>query len=131
MFGDPIRLTIAQLAKNRLFMKLLRWDVTPEVLFKPRFVDKPEDARLHNETEGYMFYVDWFKGRGEPRLMVMKTMGLTSNSFAEVTDCPKDLLRNAAQREGVKSYTDMYPIDEALEKWLKEKLAAAANAATV
>jgi hypothetical protein len=45
MFGDPIKLTIAQLAKNRLFMKLLRWDVTPEVLFKPRFVDKPEDAR--------------------------------------------------------------------------------------
>jgi hypothetical protein len=125
MFGDPIRLTVAILAKNRLFMKLLRWDVTPEVLFKPRFVDKPEDVRLHEETEGYMFYVDWFKGKGEPKLMVMKTMGLTSNSFAEVTDCPVELLRNAAGREGVKSYSGMYPIDKELEKWLKEKLASA------
>jgi hypothetical protein len=124
MFGDPIKVTIAQLATNRLVMKLLRFDVTPEVLFKPRFVDRPEDAKLHDETEGYMFYVDWFKGHGEPKLMLMKTMGLTSNSFAEITDCPVELLKAATEREGARSYSGMYAIDEVLERWIKEKLAS-------
>jgi|GEM_PF-1676709 len=123
MFGDAVRVTIAQLAMNRLAMRLLRFDVTPEVLFKPRFVDKPEDAKLHAETDGYMFYVDWFKGQGDPKLMLMKTVGLTSNSFAEIIDCPVDLLKNAA--EGAKSYSGMYAIDAEVEKWIKGKLGAA------
>jgi hypothetical protein len=130
MFGDAIKVTIAQVAQNRLVMKLLRFDVTPEVLFKPRFVDKPEDVKVQEETEGYMFYVDWFKGHGEPKLMLMKTVGLTSNSFAEITDCPVELLKNAARREGAKSYSGMYAIDAELESWIKEKLAEAAASKT-
>lgn len=103
-------------------MKLVRWDVTPEVLFKPRFVDGPQDAHLKNETDGYMFYIDWYKGEGKPTLMIMKTMGMSSSTFAEVVDCPRELLDNAVKRKGAKSYSHMYAIDAALEGWLKDKL---------
>lgn len=122
LFQDTVRVTTSLLSKNRLFMKLLRWDVTPEVLFRPRFVGRPENTHLAGETEGYMFYIDWYKGKGDPTLMIMKTSGLSSSTFAEVTDCPRELLENAVRREGVKAYSDMYPIDEAVEAWLKEKL---------
>ncbi|MEJ2324884.1 MAG: hypothetical protein P8Y77_08885 [Nitrospirota bacterium] len=122
LLGDTIKVTTAMLASHRLFMRHLRWDVTPESLFKPRFVGKPEDRALAGETEGYMFYIDWYKGKGAPTLMIMKNAGLSSSTFAEVTDCPPELLEAAVRREGVKAYSDMYPIDEAVEAWLKEKL---------
>lgn len=120
-FGNAVRITIPILRKNRLFMKLLRWDVTPAVLFKPRFVDGPEDTHLAAETEGYMFYIDYF-GKGNPLLMIMRTTSLVSSSFAQVLDCPAELLLEAVKQEGVKSYSGMYPIDEKLEELLKEKL---------
>ena len=120
-FGNATRITIPILRKNRLFMKQLRWDVTPDVLFKPRFVDSPEDTHLATETEGYMFYIDYL-GKGNPTLMIMRTTGLSSTSFAQVLDCPVELLLEAVKKEGVKSYSGMHPIDEKLEEWLKDKL---------
>ncbi len=128
LLGNVIKVNTSMLANHRLFMKHLRWDVTPEVLFRPRFVDKPEDRIRASEVEGYMFYIDWYKGKGEPTLMIMKTTGLSSSTFAEVTDGPKELLENAVRREGVKAYSDMYPIDEAVEAWLKEKLGVTSRA---
>jgi len=122
LFQDTAVVTTDSLKKNRLFMKRLRWDIRPEDLFRPRFVSGPGDRHLASETEGYMFYIDWYKGSGRPTLMIMKTAGLSSSTFAEVSDCPTELLLRAVTRKDVKAYSHMYPIDEAVEAWLKEKL---------
>jgi hypothetical protein len=101
-------------------MDHVRFDVTPETLFKPRFVSGPERKHLIQETQGFMFYVDYMDGAAS--LMVMKTYNLTSKTVGEVLDVPQDLLHGAATREGVRDICCMYPIDEALEVWIKKEL---------
>jgi len=114
-------LNCERLRKNKVFMDNLRWDVTPEVLFKPRFIHDPKDCDLAKETQGFSFYIDYAEDI-TPSLMVMKTYALRSKTIGEIVDVPKELLLNAVKREGVKSYCGMYPIDEAVEAWLKERL---------
>jgi|Deesub1362A_J573_1020465.scaffolds.fasta_scaffold00013_53 hypothetical protein len=115
-----MRLKLSRLKKNKVFMKHLRWDVTPQDLFKPRFVHSEKDRDLIKETQGFMFYIDYVDDTAS--LMVMKTYNLTSKTIGEIVDVPQELLLNAVKKEGVKPIADMYPIDEELEKWLKSQL---------
>lgn len=118
-----MRLKLSRLKENKVFMTHLRWDVTPEVIFKPRFVRNGKDRDLIAETQGFMFYIDYMDDAAS--LMVMKTYNLTSKTVGEIVDVPKELLLNAVRREGVKDITCMYPIDEELEAWLKKELGVA------
>lgn len=115
-----MQLTLRALRQYKVFMRNLRWDVTPEVLFKPRFTGHSPAADLSAETNGFMFYVDTFAG--PPKLMVMRSQDLMSNLFCEVTDVPGEMLNAALKAEGVKPITCMYPIDAELERWLKAEL---------
>jgi hypothetical protein len=113
-------LKLSRLKKNGVFMKHLRWDVTPEVLFKPRFVRDKDDRDLIKETQGFMFYIDCMDDI--VNLMVMKTYNLTSKTVGDVEGVPRELIMNAVRRKGVKDIMCMYPIDKALEAWLKKEL---------
>lgn len=118
-------LNLSRLKKNKVFMNHLRWDVVPRKIFQPRFIKPGEDRRdLINETQGFMFYIDYMKDM-RPTLMVMKTYNLTSKTVGEVPEAPGDLLRGAVEREGVKDIAGMYPIDDALEQWLRKELGVA------
>jgi hypothetical protein len=118
-------LKLSRLRKNSVFMSHLRWDVVPQKIFQPRFIKPGEDrCNLINETQGFMFYIDYMKDM-RPNLMVMKTYNLTSKTVGEVPEVPEDLLRGAVQKEGVRDIAGMYPIDEALEGWLRKELGVA------
>lgn len=113
-------LRLSTLRKNILVMKALRWDVTPETLFKPRFTGIDKDRELAKETHGYMFYIDYVGGVA--KLMLMKTVELTSSTVGEVKDVPQDMLLRAVKAEGVKPMAGMYPIGKELEEWLKSQV---------
>ncbi|MEJ2183285.1 MAG: hypothetical protein P8Y66_07160 [Nitrospirota bacterium] len=118
-----MKLHLERLAKNGVFMRHLRLDVTPEVLFRPRFVTGADKRRLVEETQGFMFYIDYEEGNPEqPSLMVMKTYNLTSRTVGEVQDVPREMLLAAVKREGVRDYCGMYPIDQPTEDWITERL---------
>lgn len=113
---------LSALRGNRLILRQLRWDVTPEFLFKPRFVGvgKERNDRLARETQGYMFYIDYING--EARLMLMRTIEMMSQTVGRVTEVPEDILLRAVKAEGVKPVAGMYPISAELEAWLKKEL---------
>ena len=54
--------------------------------------------------------------------MLMKTKELRSSTVGFVADAPEGLLEAAVNREGVKDYCGMYPLDEALTEWLRKQL---------
>lgn len=111
---------LSRLKKNSVFMENIRWDVTLEFLFKPRFVKSAKDCDIIKETRGFMFYIDYMDNNAS--LMLMKTYQLRSKTLGEVADIPRELLLNAVKKPGVKSVVGMYPIDEDLERWLKNEL---------
>jgi len=113
---------LSRLKANKVFIENLRWDVTPKFLFKPRFIRGPEDCHLTEEIQGFMFYIERFDKETPPALMIMKTYHLRSKTVGQIADVPEDLLLNAVGKEGVKDVAGMYPIDEALEAWLKAGL---------
>ena len=115
-----MKLKLPRLKKNRIFMEHVRFDVTPEVIFKPRFVRDSNDRGLIKETQGFMFYIDHMDDI--LNLMLMKTYNLTSKTVGYIQDVPRELLLNAVNMEGVKDMVGMYPIDGELESWLKGKL---------
>lgn len=117
-------LKLSRLKTHRVFIENLRWDVTLELLFKPRFVRDSKDADLTKETQGFMFYIDYMDDH--IALMLMKTYHMRSKTLDEIEDVPKELLLNAVEKPGVKPVVGMYPIDEHLEAWLKAELGLAA-----
>jgi len=115
-------LKLERLRENKMFMKHVRFDVTPQVIFRPRFISPGQDrSDLINETQGFMFYIDCVGGSA-PSLMVMKTYNLTSKTVGEVVGTPPELLLRAVGKEGVKDYCGMYPIDRDVEAWIRENL---------
>jgi len=114
-----------RLKKFGVFLKHLRFDVTPEVLFRPRFVNADNREAMMCETQGFSFYIDYMGGNHTPTLMIMKTYNLPSKTIGEVEGAPADLLLGAVKRKGVRDYAGMFPIDEAVENWLKKELGLA------
>lgn len=115
-------LSLSNLRHNMVILRQLRWEVTPEFLFKPRFVGMGEekDIKLAKETNGYMFYIDYLNG--EAKLMLMRTIDMMSTTVGEIEDIPQDMLQRAVKAEGVKPVAGMYPISRELEDWLKAEL---------
>lgn len=113
-------LKLSRLKSIKVFMDNIRWDLTPEELFKPRFVRSAKDCDKIQETQGFMFYIDYLDDA--LGLMVMKTYELRSKTVGEIEDAPKELLLSAVRREGVKDVTGMYPIDDSVKKWLMKGL---------
>lgn len=117
-----MRMHISELKDNEVFMQNLRFDLKPDFLSKPRFATPENKEALLRETEGYMFYVD---SMTEPvSLMLMKTYNLTSKTIGEIQDVPLDLLTAAIAHKNAQHYSGMYPIDAALEAWIKTNLGA-------
>ncbi len=121
MIADDTPLDLSVLSKLEDFLSNLRFDVTPEVIFKPRFLTPENTQQAYDETHGYMFYVDSMQGE-EPVLTLMRTKELRSSTVGNVHDVPKELLEGAVSREGVKDYCGMYPLDDAVTRWIKEEL---------
>ncbi len=121
MIADDTPVVLSELRQLKDFLDNLRFDVTPEVIFKPRFLTPETMQQAYDETHGYMFYVDCMKG-DKPVLMLMKTKELRSSTVGEVEGVPVELMEAAVSREGVKDFCGMYPLDEALIDWLKEQL---------
>lgn len=103
------------------FRESVRFDVTPDILFKSRFLTPETKEQAYKETHGFMFYIDYMPDI-EPTLMLMKTKELRSSTVGRVEGIPEELLLAAVKREGVKDYCGMFPPDDALINWLKEKL---------
>lgn len=120
---------ISDIKKNILIKRALRWDVTPEVLFRPRYT-MGKERDLHKETEGYMFYIDYsegvatsgVKGPVAPKLMLMRTVQLMSSTTGEVEGVPQEMLLRAVKAEGAKPVGGMYAISKELEEYLKTEL---------
>ena len=119
--------SISRIGKNRVFRENLRLDVTPELLFKPRFANSGQNEELIKETQGFSFYVEYMKDMPKPALMVMKTYCLSSKSIAQVTDAPEELLWGAVRESGAKDIMGMYPIGKPLEDWIKSQMEAHAG----
>ena len=118
-----IETDISRLGKNRVFVENLRFDVTPQVLFKPRFIQSDDQAHVAEETQGFSFYVEYMEGfLPKPALMVMKTYCLRSKTIAQITDAPEDLLWAAVRDKGARDVAGMYPVGQALEEWIKSHL---------
>ena len=117
-----IDISIQKLGKNRTFKENLRFDVTPELLFKPRFIYSEKDSDLIKETQGFSFYVEYMEGLPKPLLMVMKTYCMRSKTIAEITDAPEDLLWGVVRDKAVKDISGMYPLNKPLEDWIKARL---------
>ncbi|GAB4390914.1 MAG: hypothetical protein Kow0025_26190 [Thermodesulfovibrionales bacterium] len=113
-----MEISISSLRNNKLILRQLRWDVTPEVLFKPRFAASGSD--VSRETQGYMLYVEGF--RGAAKLMLMRTIEMMSQTVAEVTGVPEDMLKRAMEDKDAKCVAGMYPLGRELEDWLKKEL---------
>ena len=118
-----IDIGISKLGKNRAFRENLRFDVTPEVIFKPRFIQSENQADLIKETQGFSFYVEYMEGLPKPALMAMKTYCLRSKTIAHITDAPENLLWETVRDKGAKDICGMYPLGAALEDWIKTHLA--------
>ena len=121
MIADDTPVVLSDLRQLEDFLSNLRFDVTPEVIFKPRFLTPETTQQAYDETHGYMFYIDRLK-EDKPVLMLMRTKELRSSTVGQVDEAPQELLDAAVSREGIKDYCGMYPLDEAVIKWLKEKL---------
>ncbi|MDA8325115.1 MAG: hypothetical protein M0033_02740 [Nitrospiraceae bacterium] len=119
-----IDIGIRKLGKNRVFKENLRFDVTPEILFKPRFVHSEKDKGLIDETQGFSFYVEYMGGLPKPLLMVMKTYCMRSKTIAQITDAPEDLLWEAVRGKDIKDISGMYPLNGPLAEWIKAQLDA-------
>jgi hypothetical protein len=115
-----LQLKLSRLRKNRIFMKHLRLDVTPELIFQPRFIRTPEDAKRVGETQGFSFYIEALDC--DPCLMLMKTYNMTSKTVGEIVDVPGGLLKNAVSKEGAKDFCGMFAIDDGLAGWISEEL---------
>ncbi|MDA8169987.1 MAG: hypothetical protein M0Z59_09895 [Nitrospiraceae bacterium] len=116
---------IARLRKNRVFIDNLRFDLTPAMLFKPRFANCGGQEELIKEIQGFSFYIDYMPDMPRPELMVMKTYNLTSKSIAHIEDAPEDLLRGAVKAGGANHVMGMYPVDETVADWIKKELETA------
>ena len=121
MIADDTPVVLSDLRQLDDFLSNLRFDVTPEVIFKPRFLTPENTQQAYDETHGYMFYIDCLEG-DSPILMLMKTKELRSSTVGQVEDVPMELLEAALAREGIKDYCGMYPLDEPMTAWLKQQL---------
>lgn len=121
MINEEHTIPIEKLKGNRGFLRQLRLDIKPADLFTPRFVGPETDRKVLRETNGYMFYIDFMKDI-KPTLMLMRTIDLQSQTAGEVSGAPAELLEAAVKKEGVKEISGMYPIDNALEAWLRKEL---------
>ena len=121
MIADNTPLDLSVLRQQKAFLDNLRFDVTPEVIFSPRFLTPETRQQAYEETHGYMFYIDRLEGE-RPTLMLMRTKELRSSTVGYVEDVPQELMDAALAREGLKDYCGMYPLDEAVTKWLKQQL---------
>lgn len=109
---------IEKLKGNRRVLGQLRLDLRPADLFKPRFVGPETDKKLLKEMNGYMFYIDCMRGI-KPTLMLMRTHDLQSQTVCEVSGAPAELVEASVKKEGVESYSGMYPVGDELEAWLR------------
>ena len=120
-------INISKIGKSRACRENLRFDVTPELLFKPRFANSAGNEEFAGETQGFSFYVEYMEGMDKPALMVMKTYRLTSKSIAQVTDAPEELLWRAVRESGARDIMGMYPLSKPLEDWIRSQLEAQAE----
>ena len=110
---------IKELMKNKKFLERIRWDITPKVLFEPRFPGtKDEQGKTTSSIDGYMLYVDLVYDR--PGLVVMNVQYSMSKTVAYVEDVPEDLLREAMNCTPEECKAGMYPLTKKLEGWLKK-----------
>jgi len=103
------------------FRDSVRFDVTPDIIFKSRFITHETKEQAYRETHGFMFYIDYMEDVA-PTLMLMKTKELRSSTVGRVEGVPVGLLEAAVNREGVKDYSGMYPLDDAVIGWIKKEL---------
>ena len=101
-------------------MKNLRLDVTPAIIFKPRFASQGDIKEQIAETQGFCFYVEAMNK--EPELILMKNYNLTSKTIGDIPDVPKDMLQSAVADPKAKPIGGMYTITAELEAWIKKEL---------
>jgi hypothetical protein len=115
-----MKLRLERLRKNRIFMDNIKWDLTPQVLFKPRFIKDKSERGVLDEIRGFMFYIDYMDDIAN--LMLMKTYNLTSKTVGQFYDVPQDMIMKSVKAKGVRDIAGMYPIGGELTDWLKKEL---------
>lgn len=113
--------SIKDLRESKKFLDNLRWDMTPKILFEPRFPraeNGPEKTTFN--IAGNMFYVDIVLNK--PTLVIMRNRSTMSKTVGYVEDVPEDLLRAAMNCSAEECIAGMYPITKKLEDWLKKEL---------
>ena len=111
-----IPLSIEKLKESRVFLKEIRFDITPKLFADPKSAPgKPADLGY-----GYMLYIDLMKER--PVIMVMQLRQIICKSVGYITDVPQELLKSSMESAGTECAEGMYPLSEELITWLKKEL---------
>ncbi len=112
--------SIEDLRKNKYFLDRIRWDITPKILFEPKFPGSAnEPGKPTNNTDGYMFYIDVIEGKSN--LMIMRNYENRSVTEGYLEGVPEDLLKEAANCPPEECVAEMHPINKKLEDWLKKE----------
>lgn len=114
-------ISVNDLKDKTSFIELIRFDVTPRILFDPSQAPvKDAGDEVPPDTDGYMFYVEVVNNK--PVLVIMKNRFSMSKTVAYITDAPEHLLRKAARCTTDECVAGMHPLTRELEEWLRKNL---------
>ena len=110
-----------ELKKSPDILERIRWDVTPQMVMEPRYLQRSEDRQKLRDISGYMFYVE---SQCEPPALMLLKVGKTdiSSTIGKVDEVPPQLLRNAIENPSEKPAYGMYAITDEIKEWLKKEL---------
>ncbi len=117
-----LEIEIKRLKGNGVFARNVRFDVTPKIIMKPRFVAPGGNVEACKETQGFSFYIEYMQGLPAPILMLLKTFNFTTKTIAEITDAPQAMLEKAVKEGAGQDVMGMYPINGEVESWIKKEL---------
>lgn len=109
-------LSIEKLKESRVFLKEIRFDITPRLFVDPKSAPSGEPADI---GYGYMLYIDLMKDR--PVIMVMQMKQIICKSVGYITDAPQELLKSSMEGAGEECVEGMYPLSGELIIWLKKE----------
>jgi hypothetical protein len=114
-------LGLDDIKKSPDILEKIKWEVTPQMVMEPRYLQRNEDLQKLKEITGYMFYIE--TQCKPPALMLMK-VGKTdiASTIGLIKEIPPELVERAIENPVDKPENGMYAITEEIKIWLKKEL---------
>lgn len=119
--------TLEDIRQDKDLQSQIRWEMKPRERIKRSGVESEEEIerirKLLQERVGYYFYIE-VRGQQLALYLYENYPDGSGRYLAELTEIPESMLHEAIQESGATVKTDgNYPINAAIETWLKDKLA--------